>query len=112
MARQSKAVRNEEQRQRQAELRQRNRDMRRPTRDDVARVVLRQMITRVHRKGRTKEWESIVDGIIAQLVEQGFDERQSDLVIEDLVARYTSGRGGFRIKRHLDGEAGSTPEKD
>lgn len=112
MARKPKTVRNEEQRQRQAELRQRNRDMRRPSRDDVARVVLWQVITRVHRMGKTEEWERILDGIIAQLVEQGFDERESDLVIEDLVERYTSGRGGFRIKRHLEDEPGPTSADD
>ncbi len=111
LARKPKAVRNEEQRARQAELRQRNRDKRRPSRDDVARIVLWQVITRVHRTGKTEEWERILDGIIEQLVEQGFDERESDLVIEELVERYTSGRGGFRLKRHLDEGAGSTSDE-
>lgn len=112
MTRKLKAIRNEEQRRRQAELRQRNREMRRPSRDDVARVVLWQVITRVHRMGKTEEWERILDGIIAQLVEQGFDERESDLVIEELVERYTNGRGGFRIKRHLEEGAGTTSDED
>lgn len=102
MARKPKAVRNEEQRRRQSELRQRNREKCRPSRDDVARVVLWQVITRVHHAGKTEEWHRILDGILEQLVEQGFDERESDLVIEELVERYTSGRGGFRLKRHLE----------
>lgn len=112
LARKPKTVRNEEQRQRQAELRQRNRDKRRPSRDDVARIVLWQVITRVHHAGKTEEWNRILDGIIEQLVEQGFDERESDLVIEELVARYTSGRGGFRLKRHLEDRLASVSDED
>ncbi len=82
-------------------MRKRNRDDRRPTRDDVARIVLWQVITRVYGKARKDVWERIADGIIEELVGHGFDERESELVIEDLVQRYTSGRGGFRRKTHL-----------
>jgi hypothetical protein len=101
MPRKSIAARNDEQRERQADLRRRNREKRRPTRDDVARIVLWQAITRVHEKEMPQAWERIVDGIVDQLAEQGFDARESELVIEDLVQRYTSGRGGFRRKTHL-----------
>jgi hypothetical protein len=102
MPRKSIAARNDEQRERQADLRRRNREKRRPTRDDVARIVLWQVITRVHEKEMPQAWERIADGIIDQLAEQGFDSRESELVIEDLVQRYTSGRGGFRRKTHLN----------
>lgn len=101
MPRKSISTRNDEQRERQADLRRRNREKRRPTRDDVARIVLWQVITRVHEKEMPKAWERIADGIIDQLAEQGFDTRESELVIDDLVHRYTSGRGGFRRKTHL-----------
>ena len=101
MPRKSISTRNDQQRERQAELRRRNRVKRRPTRDDVARIVLWQVITRVHEKEMPKAWERIADGIVDQLAEQGFDARESELVIEDLVQRYTSGRGGFRRKTHL-----------
>ena len=100
MPRKSISTRNDEQRERQADLRRRNREKRRPTRDDVARIVL--WLTRVHEKEMPKAWERIADGIIDQLAEQGFDTRESELVIEDLVQRYTSGRGGFRRKTHLN----------
>ena len=108
--RKSIAARNDEQRHRQADLRQRNREKRRPTRDDIARIVLWQLITRVHGKAKPEVWERIEDGILDQLAEQGFDARESELVIEDLVQRYTSGRGGFRRKTHLAREQAAEGE--
>lgn len=101
LARKPVTERNEEQRVRQADLRRRNREKRRPTRDDVARALLWKAIDDIRTDEHWKHWEKLHDAILAILVDQGFDERESDMVIDDIVARNRGGRGGFRRKTHL-----------
>ena len=106
MARKPVSERNAEQKVRQAELRRRNRALRRPTRDDVARVLLFKAITDVDTPEKRALWETLEGKLIDMLVEQGFDGRESERVLDDLYERYTTGRGGFRRKLHLeDGQA-------
>ncbi|MGQ2908755.1 MAG: hypothetical protein ACT6QU_12450 [Aliihoeflea sp.] len=108
MARKPVTERNEEQRVRQAELRRRNREKRRPTRDDVARALLWKAIDDIRTDEHWRHWRKLHDAILAILVGQGFDERESDIVIEDIVERNRGGRGGFRRKLHLM----ATPEEE
>lgn len=88
-------------RQRQKALRDANRQARRPDRDDVARVALYWLIRRAVDKGQEAELETFQGVIISMLTEQGFDERESDAVFDDLVAKYRSGGLPFRRKLHL-----------
>ncbi|KNY32718.1 MULTISPECIES: hypothetical protein [Agrobacterium] len=88
-------------RQRQKALRDANRKARRPDRDDVARVALFWLIRRAVEKGQEVELEKFQDVIVAMLIEQGFDERECDVVFDDLVSKYRSGGLPFRRKLHL-----------
>ena len=88
-------------RERQKALREANKRARRPERDDVARVALFWLISGAVKKGRLAELERLQDKIVAMLVDQGFDQRESDLVFDDLVAKYRSGVSPFRRKIHL-----------
>ena len=45
--------------------------------------------------------EDFQDRVVRMLVEQGFDERESDIVFEELVAKYRTGHSPFRRKVHL-----------
>ena len=77
-------------------------------RDDVARVLLHFVIaenaSRADRRGRL---EALQDVIVERLVEQGFDERASHAVFDDLVERYTKEGWGFRRKAHLEPDDGA-----
>lgn len=88
-------------RQRQKALRDANRKARRPDRDDVARVALFWLIRRAVEKGQEVELEKFQDVIVSLLIEQGFDERECDVVFDDLVSKYRSGGLPFRRKLHL-----------
>ena len=88
-------------RQRQKALRDANRKARRPDRDDVARVVLFWLIRRAVDKGQQVELEKFQDVIVSMLIEQGFDERECDVVFDDHVSKYRSGGLPFRRKLHL-----------
>lgn len=88
-------------RQRQKSLRDANRKARRPDRDDVARVALFWLIRRAVDKGQEVELEKFQDVIVSMLIEQGFDERECDVVFDDLVSKYRSGSLPFRRKLHL-----------
>ncbi|NRP17903.1 hypothetical protein LPJGGPFB_01130 [Ensifer adhaerens] len=88
-------------RRRQKALRDANRMARRPDRDDVARVALFWLIRRAIDKGQQAELEKFRTKIVSMLVDQGFDERESDAVFDDLIARYRTGGSPFRRKIHL-----------
>ncbi|MCD2184466.1 hypothetical protein [Rhizobium sp. GN54] len=88
-------------RQRQKALRDANRMSRRPDRDDVARVALFWLIRRAIEKGQQAELEKFRAKIVSMLVDQGFDEHESDAVFDDLIARYRTGGSPFRRKIHL-----------
>ena len=106
MARKSIRQRNAEQRVRQQRVRDEARDHRRPTRDDIARTLLWQMIVTAKKKRRCDEiLDRLCDEIVAELVHQGFDTRESEAVFVALAEKYEPEVRPFRIKRHLDGKA-------
>ncbi len=88
-------------RQRQKALRDANRRAKRPERDDVARVALFWLIRRAIEKGQQMELEKFHNKIVSMLTDQGFDERECDVVFDDLVAKYRMGGPPFRRKIHL-----------
>lgn len=101
MPRQSDEVRNTKQRERQQKLREAGRKARRPDRDDIARTALFMTISSMAARGATDVLEDFQDRVVRMLVEQGFDERACDVVFEELVAKYRSGKSPFRRKIHL-----------
>ncbi|OHV85469.1 hypothetical protein [Ensifer sp. LCM 4579] len=88
-------------RQRQKALRDANRRAKRPDRDDVARVALFWLIRRAIEKDQQMELEKFQNKIVSMLTDQGFDERECDVVFDDLVAKYRMGGSPFRRKIHL-----------
>ena len=108
MARKSIYQRNEEQRLRQSHVRIAAKELRRPSRDDLARMLLWQMINGLqHNKkvtNRQQELDNLCNMIVSGLVRQGFDERQSEEVFDDLAKRYASNLPPFRVKRHLQND--------
>ncbi len=101
MARKSGDTRNREQRERQQKVRDANRKARRPDRDDVARTALFMTISSIAAKGAFDVLDDFHERVVAMLVEQGFDERASDDVFDELVAKYRTGSWPFRRKVHL-----------
>jgi hypothetical protein len=107
MARKPKKQRTEEQRVRQAEVRKAARKARRPDRDDIARMLLWQMILSIQTRSADKvAMRDMLDELRNQIVDglesQGFDVRESEEVFEDLVERYGNGIFPFRRKLHLN----------
>lgn len=103
MARKSIRQRNAEQRVRQQRVRDDARENRRPTRDDIARTLLWQMIVTAKQKKKCDEiLGRLCDEIVAELVIQGFDVRESEAVFEALAEKYDPEVRPFRVKRHLD----------
>lgn len=93
--------RNEKQRDRQQRLRDANRQARRPDRDDIARTALFMTISAMAARDATDALEDFQDRVVAMLVEQGFEEKASDALFDDLVAKYRTGAWPFRRKVHL-----------
>lgn len=95
------AIRRREQRERQQAYRDEMRDLRRPDRDDIARVWLWQSI-RMAEKAEPKHRDWMQRTVLEALKAQGFDERQSEIALDELVERYRqSNKPPFRRKRHL-----------
>ena len=92
MARKTRKQRTEEQRVRQAELRKAARKARRPDRDDIARLLLWQMISGIQARstGQREMLDKLRNKIIDGLEAQGFDSRESEEVFEDLAKRYSN----------------------
>jgi len=102
MPRKSKKQRNVEQLARQQRVRDEARARRRPSRDDLARVLLWQMITAAQGRADARiALDKLSESIIWELERQGFDVRESEDVFEDLAGRYSDGLFPFRPKRHL-----------
>lgn len=101
MPRKSDEIRNREQRERQQKLRDAGRKAKRPNRDDIARTALFMTISSMTTRGATEVLEDFQNRVVRMLVEQGFDERESDIVLEELVAKYRKGDWPFRRKVHL-----------
>ncbi|MFA7413297.1 MAG: hypothetical protein WC048_02320 [Rhizobium sp.] len=110
MARKPKKERNAEQVVRQKRVRDAARNKRRPSRDDIARMFLWQMIVGVEGKRRDARavLDKIRDEIVGGLEQQGYDVRESEDVFEALVNKYSDGLNPFRPKRHLNTEDGSS----
>lgn len=110
MARMPAKQRAAEQKLRQKELRDAARDKRRPSRDDIARLLLWQMITGVseNRSDRRQVLDRLRDEIVDGLEQQRFDVRESEDVFEELVVKYVNGPSPFRPKRHLQKGAGGS----
>jgi hypothetical protein len=87
-------------------------ELRRPGRDDLARMLLWQMINRLqHNKkvtNRQQELDNLCNLIVSGLVKQGFDERQSEEVFDTLAKRYACSMPPFRIKRHFQNDTHAT----
>ena len=105
MAKKSIHQRNEEQRVRQQNIRQCAKELRRPSRDDLARVLLWQMINGLQQNrkitNRQQELDNLCNMIVSGLVKQGFDERQSEEIFDTLAKKYASSLPPFRVKRHF-----------
>ncbi len=103
MTRKSKKERNTEQVIRQSKVRAGARAKRRPSRDDIARMFLWQMIVGVQnrRKDPKKVLARVRDEIVDGLVAQGFDGDEGMDVFDALALKYADGLYPFRPKRHL-----------
>ncbi|KQQ33915.1 hypothetical protein ASG19_21735 [Rhizobium sp. Leaf306] len=102
MPRKPRKQRNAEQLIRQQRVREQTRARRRPTRDDMARVLLWQMITAAQaQKDPNRALGKVRDSIVDDLERQGFDVRESEDVFHELADRYSDGLYPFRPKRHL-----------
>lgn len=97
----SEDIRNSKQRERQQKLREADRKAKRPGRDDIARVALYWLINRAIKKELHEDLEKFRGRIVAMLAEQGFDNRQSEIVLDDLIHKYRTGGSPFRRKPHL-----------
>jgi hypothetical protein len=102
MPRKPKKQRNAEQLIRQHRVREQTKARRRPTRDDLARVLLWQMITAAQaHTDPNRALGKVRDSIVDDLERQGFDVRESENVFHELADRYSDGLYPFRPKRHL-----------
>lgn len=107
MARQTREERNEQQRVRQLSVRKTAKELKRPDRDDIARMLLWQMITGIQKNKKTDEagkremLDKLLNSIVDGLESQGFDGQQSEYVFEALVDKYAKGTPPFRRKLHL-----------
>ena len=101
MVRQPEDSRLDKQRERQRELRRKQRQEKRPSRDDVARIALFWLVRRAIEKNQLQELEKFRDRMVMMLVDQGFDEKACDGVLDDLVRKYRTGASPFRRKAHL-----------
>lgn len=104
VARKTLKERNEEQRLRQSQMRKTAKELRRPNRDDLARMLLWQMVTLAQKadgSNKQQALDGLCNKIVGGLVRQGFDEGQSEEVFDTLAKRYASGLPPFRVKRHL-----------
>lgn len=104
MEKKSKRAIVEAQRVRQKRVRDQARERRRPSRDDLARVLLWQMIMAAQKSniGQRKALDGLRDKIIDGLELQGFDVQECEDVFDDLVKRYANRVFPFRRKRHLE----------
>lgn len=108
MAKKTIKERTEKQRLRQSHVRKAAKELRRPSRDDLARVLLWQMINGLQQSKKVTnlqlELDNLCNMIVSGLVKQGFDELQSEEVFDGLAKKYASSLPPFRIKRHLQND--------
>jgi hypothetical protein len=107
MARMTREERNERQRIRQLSVRKTAQKLKKPSRDDIARMLLWQMITGIQKNkkkdkvGREEMLIDLLNSIVNGLESQGFDGQQSEDAFEALVDKYAKGGSPFRRKLHL-----------
>ena len=81
----------EEQRLRQKALRERKRHERSPHRDDIARMLLHVIVRETVKGGSYEKLDRAMDLVTRELVEQGFDKRRTEQVIEEIIERHERG---------------------
>jgi hypothetical protein len=102
MARQTREERNEQQRVRQLSVRKTAKELKKPSRDDIARMLLWQMITGIQKNkqkdkaGKEKMLIDLLNSIVNGLESQGFDAQQSEDAFEALVDKYANSSSPFR----------------
>lgn len=103
MPKKTKRQRNAEQVVRQQRVRDEAKMRRRPSRDDMARLLLWQMIIAAQeQKDAHRALGKVRDSLVDDLERQGFDVRESEDVFHELADRYADGLFPFRPKRHLE----------
>jgi len=102
MSRKTKKQRNAEQAERQQLIREETKARCRPSRDDLARILLWQIITaaQAHRDP-DRALGKVRDTLVDDLERQGFSVMESEDVFHELADRYSDGLYPFRPKRHL-----------
>lgn len=107
MAKQTIEERNEQQRLRQLLVRKATKELKKPDRDDIARMLLWQMITGIQKNskkdkaGKREMLDKLLKRTVDGLERQGFDGQQSEYAFEALVEKYAKGGPPFRRKLHL-----------
>ena len=108
MPKKPKSSRTAEQRVRQQSVRDKAKETRRPSRDDIARMFLWQVISDAWKDGDAGRLliRKMADKIVDGLERQGFDDGESYDVFDGLVRKYSDGLFPFRPKRHLSKNQG------
>ncbi|MCM2477769.1 hypothetical protein HGO38_30445 [Rhizobium sp. CG5] len=102
MSRKPTKQRNAEQVIRQQRVRKEMKKRRRPSRDDLARVLLWQIITAAQaHKDPDRALGKVRDSLTNDLERQGFAVRECEEVFHEIADRYSDGLYPFRPKRHL-----------
>lgn len=107
MAKQTREERNERQRLRQLSVRRTAKEQKKPSRDDIARMLLWQMITGIQKNkekdkaGKREMLDKMLKRTVNGLESQGFDAQQSEDAFEALVDKYANSSSPFRRKLHL-----------
>lgn len=101
MARQSDEERLKKQRERQKKSRDAARATKRPNSNNVAHVALFWVISNMAQKADKDVLDEFHDRVVKLLKDQGFDEKASNEVLDDLIRKYRTGKWPFRRKVHL-----------
>jgi hypothetical protein len=72
-----------------------------PTARQGAQTALFMIVSAMAARRAEAELDELQDRVVALLVRQGFDERASDAVFDELAAKYRTGEWPFRRKLHL-----------
>ena len=100
--RKTKKERNAEQAERQQQVRKDAKARGRPSRDDLARVLLWQIITAAQaHKDTDRALGKVRDSLTNDLERQGFAVRECEEVFHEIADRYSVGLYPFRPKWHL-----------
>jgi hypothetical protein len=98
----TKKERNAKQAERQQIVREDAKARCRPSRDDMARVLLWQIITAAQAHRDTdRALGKVRDSLTNDLERQGFAVRECEEVFHEIADRYSDGLNPFRPKRHL-----------